>query len=300
MAKISKRAAGLVPARNPVRLSASLMTGHYGGDSPWGNADRGTADRFIASTDHSRCSTIWRGFQSWHMNGLGWSDVAYNFGACPHGDIFEGRGPGIKSGAQNGAPNNKTFAWCFIAGAGDPFPMVTQLAVHHETTSAYGLRTTRDHSTWGNTACAGTFVRAAIRAWMATGTEPNEPIKGKKAMAWIIRSTDPSGAQRNALTDGIYRHEFVSGAAMTEAFNGMKLEVVNLHWPTWVNQFLDARQVMKELGALPKGATKSEVVAATDAAVGQIITALDGLTIDGEISTGQDARALLLALLGDD
>lgn len=41
---------------------------------------------------HSECERFWRAVKSFHVNDKGWSDIAYSFGVCPHGERFVGRG----------------------------------------------------------------------------------------------------------------------------------------------------------------------------------------------------------------
>ena len=161
---VSRAASGLVPPRRTQRSTATLLTAHYGGDSPWGaSADRSSAERFVATTNHNRCATIWRAWQSYHMNARGWADIGYNSGVCPHGYRFEGRGPGVRSGAQLGTVNDITDGICYIAGAGDP---LTDPAKHGflDEAERYGRPVSRDHSSWQATACAGDPIRAWIRA----------------------------------------------------------------------------------------------------------------------------------------
>jgi len=68
------------------------------------------------------CYESWRGHQRWHMddppNGRGWWDLAYNFGVCPHGFVFEGRGWGAQNGA-NRPMNDKSLSICFDGDAND-------------------------------------------------------------------------------------------------------------------------------------------------------------------------------------
>lgn len=49
---------------------------------------------------HSTCDDKVRQIQAYHMDGRGWSDIAYNFLACPHGYVFEGRGLNRRSSAN--------------------------------------------------------------------------------------------------------------------------------------------------------------------------------------------------------
>lgn len=45
---------------------------------------------------HTECWRRWQGIKDYHTNpepvGKGWSDIAYSFGACPHGERMPGRG----------------------------------------------------------------------------------------------------------------------------------------------------------------------------------------------------------------
>lgn len=52
------------------------------------------------------CAARMRSVQRWHMDNNNWSDFAYSYGVCPHGNIYEGRGlywdEFATSGSQNG------------------------------------------------------------------------------------------------------------------------------------------------------------------------------------------------------
>jgi len=56
------------------------------------------------------------------MDTNGWADVAYSAIVCPHGYVFEGRGPGHRT-AANGTNdgNQRYYAVCFLGGEGDTF-----------------------------------------------------------------------------------------------------------------------------------------------------------------------------------
>lgn len=100
------------PSSTPLSIVNTGTTGHWEGPSLWG----GTIG------DHARCPTMWRAFQAYHMDHNGWSDIAYNAGACPHGFVLEGRGPARRSAANgtNGA-NSISAVVCYLGGVGDPF-----------------------------------------------------------------------------------------------------------------------------------------------------------------------------------
>ncbi|MGW0804622.1 peptidoglycan recognition protein family protein [Nonomuraea sp. NPDC002799] len=57
--------------------------------------------------DHGQCVTLVQSVQNHHMNGNGWIDIGYSYVACPHRQVFEGRGlhhlpaangPGLNAG----------------------------------------------------------------------------------------------------------------------------------------------------------------------------------------------------------
>lgn len=115
-------------------------------------------------------------------------------------------------------------------------------------------------------------------------------------MAWIARTTDPNGKQRNALTDGVYRREFVSVEAMTTTREAFSLETKVLPWLVWRDQLVDARHLT--LADLPASPSVEEIVGATTDALEALIDQLTGMPVDGKTADGHDARQLLLDLLG--
>jgi len=171
---VSRAAAGLKPPKaTPPAISSQGQTAHYGGPSPWGkSADRSSPEAFAASTDHARCASIWRAWQSFHMapvsaGGRGWKDIAYNSGVCPHGYRFEGRGPGVRSGANGTTLGNaSSTATCYIAGDADPLTDGAKLAFGDEFERMSPARWV--HSDWKSTGCPGD----PIREWQAQGWPP--------------------------------------------------------------------------------------------------------------------------------
>lgn len=72
--------------------------------------------------DHSKCGSILRGIQNFHMDFQNWSDIAYNFAVCPHRYIFELRGLDVINGANGTNDGNRSsHAIFFFAGEGNPF-----------------------------------------------------------------------------------------------------------------------------------------------------------------------------------
>ena len=72
--------------------------------------------------DHAHCAGLVRGIQNFHMDGQGWSDIAYNFVICPHNYIFEGRGINVINGANGTNEGNRTaHAVMWLSGENNPF-----------------------------------------------------------------------------------------------------------------------------------------------------------------------------------
>ncbi|WP_157251138.1 peptidoglycan recognition protein family protein [Nonomuraea typhae] len=67
--------------------------------------------------DHDRCLDLMRQIQGWHMDGNGWSDFAYSYAVCPHGDILTGRGPGVLVAANGPGNNQAHYAVLGMVGA---------------------------------------------------------------------------------------------------------------------------------------------------------------------------------------
>jgi hypothetical protein len=136
------------------------VTFHYGGPPnggfPW---------------PHSRCASIWKAWDAFHRS-KGWVGIAYNFGACIHGFVFEGRGAGYRSAAQGtNAGNLTSHAVVYMAGEGEPLTDAAKTALLHarhlcmtHPTRAANDRT-HDHDDWHSTACPG----SPVRDWRAAG-----------------------------------------------------------------------------------------------------------------------------------
>lgn len=138
---------------------------------------RGTAVHYSAAdadeqADHANCDNRVRSIQNFHMDGRGWSDIAYSYLVCKHGYVFEGRGRGIRTAAQGTNSGNDAYhAVCFLGDdtAGrddvtDPGRTAMADAVHHCNAWA-GVDGVRPHSSFHSTACPGDD----LRAWIAKG-----------------------------------------------------------------------------------------------------------------------------------
>jgi hypothetical protein len=69
----------------------------------------GTAVSTKLLTDHGACITEWKNIRASHLANTSenYSDVAYNYAACPHGYLLEGRGLRKRTGANGNASLNQ-------------------------------------------------------------------------------------------------------------------------------------------------------------------------------------------------
>ncbi|MYS15152.1 peptidoglycan-binding protein [Streptomyces sp. SID4982] len=60
-------------------------------------------------TDHAACLAEWQAIRKSHLANVkeNYSDVAYNYAACPHGFLLEGRGVGRRTGANGNQELNR-------------------------------------------------------------------------------------------------------------------------------------------------------------------------------------------------
>jgi hypothetical protein len=132
------------------------ITVHYGGPSPWGaGPDRSSPDRFRDTADHNRCASIARAYQAYHLDTRGWCDLAYNSWVCPHGVRGEGRGVGVRSGAQGtNEGNRRSYATVYLAGANDPLTEEAKRAFLDEADRFQRLLRW-GHRDWKSTSCPG-------------------------------------------------------------------------------------------------------------------------------------------------
>ncbi|MGA4980302.1 peptidoglycan recognition protein family protein [Streptomyces cinereoruber] len=77
----------------------------------------------VAEAGHADCAAQVRGIQNHHMDGNGWSDIAYSHLACVHGHLFQGRGENVRTAAQG---NDDWYAICALTGGtGSDYDTVT-------------------------------------------------------------------------------------------------------------------------------------------------------------------------------
>lgn len=127
---------------------------------------------------HSTCDDKVRSMQADHMDNREWSDIAYNYLACPHNYLYEGRGYDRRSSANgNDHANSVSFAVQGIWGdkSGSP-PNDLLRAIR------YGIDLLRrkggasdklhGHRDWKSTSCPGSY----LYAWVQKGCPNPVPV----------------------------------------------------------------------------------------------------------------------------
>jgi hypothetical protein len=138
-------------------------------------AQKGTGLHYSGSDadelgEHARCATRVRSIQGFHMDGRGWSDIAYSYLVCKHGYTFEGRGVGIRTAANGTNSGNDGYhAVCFLGDDSvnrDDVTDTGRLALREtiEMCNAWTPRpmVVRPHSWFKPTACPGDQLRSWI------------------------------------------------------------------------------------------------------------------------------------------
>lgn len=238
----SRSELGLRAPRSVTRLTTAVhLTAHYAGPSPW----RGTIG------PHSRCATIWRAWQAFHMDTRGWSDIAYSSGVCPHGHRFEGRGPGVRTAANGTNTGNRlSLATCYIAGAGDPLTTDAKHAFLDEA-ARFGVPLNRVHRDWKSTACPGDplteWVRSGAKRPGVVPTPKPAPAPGPEedddVKYYQSDRKHGGGGEVYAITGHYYERLTDEQWALRRQEPGVKLEVVH---PLRIVQMMQSRHPFME------------------------------------------------------
>ena len=150
---------GARPPKSTTRLEANMSTDHYEGPA-------------MGTFPHSSCAAKVRAIQNFHMDSRHWEDIAYSGIACPHGYVFEGRGPGRRTAANGtSAGNSSSYATCALIGVGDVLtePCKRAIRAFDDYMTYVGSRRV-GHRDWKATACPGD----PIYTWVHNG----QPIQG--------------------------------------------------------------------------------------------------------------------------
>lgn len=92
MKLVTRAMLGWPPSGAPTQTTTKGVKVHY----------EGTPVSTRLLTDHDACISEWKAIRASHLANTAenYSDVAYNYAACPHGYLLEGRGIGKRTGAN--------------------------------------------------------------------------------------------------------------------------------------------------------------------------------------------------------
>jgi hypothetical protein len=147
----SRATVGLRAPRSRPRFPGPLrgMTAHWNGPA-----------LALAGRPHSECQARWRGIQKYHMETLGWEDIAYTFAVCHHAVAMEGRGAGVRTAANGTKLGNDGWLACFFMVGGSEVPSAAMLSTAEwAATTRFGTSTWNRHKDHKATTCAGTVDR---------------------------------------------------------------------------------------------------------------------------------------------
>lgn len=111
-----------------------------------------------------------RQIQTFHMDGRGWADIAYNWLVDDDGVIYEGRGWNVAGGATKGE-NTTSIAVCYLGNADDQDPTDAAKAgintVIAQATADMGKQDVRGHrnAPGASTVCPGRH----LMQWLVNG-----------------------------------------------------------------------------------------------------------------------------------
>lgn len=169
------------------------------------------------SWDHSKCASLIRGIQNYHMDAKGWSDIAYNFMVCPHGYVFEGRGYDVVNGANGtNESNHNSHAVMCLAGRDNSFGDKEKVAVNDIISSIQERTSTKrvfGHRDVHSTECPGDrrygWIKAGRPEYIApsvTGTtsRPTLRLGSSGDFVRLIQTIMRDRANQNITVDGSF------------------------------------------------------------------------------------------------
>ncbi|MFF7290743.1 peptidoglycan recognition protein family protein [Streptomyces griseorubiginosus] len=198
MKLVTRSELGWPASAAPTQTSAKGVKVHYEGTE--------VSTRLL--TDHQACIAEWKAIRKSHLANTkeNYSDIAYNYGACPHGYLLEGRGIGKRTGANGNQDLNKAhYAIVGLVGSsGLTEPNDAMLGAIRdgiELLRQHGAGTEiKGHKDGYATSCPGkplyAWVQKGAPRPASTVTETT-PAKPKVSLAHIVYAArhDPAAAQ---------------------------------------------------------------------------------------------------------
>jgi hypothetical protein len=167
-------------ARSPKRVTKRDLAGpsilHWlGSGSKWNRVLDDAREQWMAGR--------LRSIQNYHMDGKGWSDIAYSFAVDPWGlGVWELRGLDVNSGANGTTTwNNKSHAILVMNGLGDPnvtneaLTVIDEL-IDHIAEAGSAERTIKAHREVRQTNCPGDYLTGLLALFNDNAFEAKEPV----------------------------------------------------------------------------------------------------------------------------
>ncbi|MEU3620592.1 peptidoglycan recognition family protein [Streptomyces sp. NPDC006872] len=240
MKLVTRAELGWPASAAPTQTSTKGVKVHY----------EGTAVSTTLLTEHAACIAEWKAIRKSHLANTkeNYSDVAYNYAACPHGYLLEGRGIGKRTGANgNQALNQAHYAIVGLVGSeGLTQPTDAMLGAIRdgiELLRKHGAGTEiKGHRDGYATSCPG----GPLYAWVQKGAPrpagtvtETTPAKPKVSLARVVAAArkDPAAAQGHTtykaevlLVEQALKAEGLLGAAYVDGSFGTKTIDAYARW----------------------------------------------------------------------
>jgi hypothetical protein len=148
-----------------------------------------------------------RGWQNYHMDDLGWSDIAYQVAVDQDGNRYELRGLATQSGANGGTDVNERFGAALLVVAPGEEPTMAMVREVRNVIADHRRMFPRSHRIVGHgdirpepTACPGAAVSRGIRAGVfdPTTTDQSEEDDFMASIDEPLNAHDPKGRPSTA------------------------------------------------------------------------------------------------------
>lgn len=145
---------------------------HYGGAGQGIRSQTAARDRWLA-------------WQRYHMNTHGWADIAYTAGFDNWGNVYAGRGYGVRTAAQGTNAGNQNYLAFVWLGGGNEKPSKAALEalnwlIEDARKNGNAGNAVKPHNFFKSTACPGNYLRTRAAELDGKSTLPAVPDDGAK------------------------------------------------------------------------------------------------------------------------